>query len=162
MSAITTELLRDANTTRSGAGAEPFAAWVAGNTGLPVTYSKPIDYGKVITGAVIVAGIGSATFIFWNIVKVFLLSRWLWAVASLVRARVAFVVYLAHALLQAFILPMISGYMWNQIRHPPYMQVDQQGKPNYIAGGYSNQFAVETQIISVICGCLFLRKLVCG
>lgn len=46
---------------------------------------------------------------------------------------------------------MISGYMWNQIRKPPPMQVSQQGKPIYIANGYSNQFGVETQIISVLC-----------
>ena len=46
---------------------------------------------------------------------------------------------------------MISGYMWNQIRHPPYMQVSRAGQPQYIAAGYSNQYGVETPIISLIC-----------
>lgn len=48
---------------------------------------------------------------------------------------------------------MISGYMWNQIRKPPYMQVTREGQASYIAGGYSNQYGVETQILSVICEC---------
>lgn len=51
---------------------------------------------------------------------------------------------------------MVSGYMWNQIRKPPYMQISKEGKPNYIAGGYSNQFGVETQIVSVLCKSLLV------
>lgn len=52
----------------------------------------------------------------------------------------------------AFILTMNSGYMWNQIRHPPYMTGGQNGKAvNFIAAGYSNQYGVETHIISGIC-----------
>lgn len=31
------------------------------------------------------------------------------------------------------------------------MQVGPKGQVNYIASGFSNQFGVETQIISVIC-----------
>ena len=46
---------------------------------------------------------------------------------------------------------MTSGYMWNQIRHPPYVQAGQGGQVTYIAGGYSNQLGAETHIISAIC-----------
>lgn len=46
---------------------------------------------------------------------------------------------------------MTSGYMWNQIRHPQYVQVAQGGRLNYVAGGYSNQLGAETHIVSVIC-----------
>lgn len=47
---------------------------------------------------------------------------------------------------------MTSGYMWNQIRHPPYMVGGQNGKPvSFVASGYSNQYGVETHIISGVC-----------
>lgn len=46
---------------------------------------------------------------------------------------------------------MISGQMWNEIRAPPYMTANKDGTANYFAGGYSNQFKVETQIIAGLC-----------
>lgn len=45
--------------------------------------------------------------------------------------------------------------MWVQIRKPPPMQVNPKGGISYIAGGFSNQYGVETQIISVICESFF-------
>lgn len=41
--------------------------------------------------------------------------------------------------------------MFNQIRNVPYMMNDAQGRISYIAGGFSNQFGLETQIIAMIC-----------
>lgn len=122
---------------RQGPSAEAFASFVASQTGLPVTYSRPVDYSRVATTVTTLVTVLVAASIFWGTVKRFLLSRWLWALVSL-----------------AFILPMISGYMWNQIRHPPYMQVSRTGQPQYIAAGYSNQYSVETPIISLIYGIL--------
>lgn len=46
---------------------------------------------------------------------------------------------------------MTSGYMWNQIRRPPYVQPAHGGKVNYVAPGYSNQLGAETHIVSTIC-----------
>lgn len=46
---------------------------------------------------------------------------------------------------------MTSGYMWNQIRTPPYVQPGGNGQVSYFAGGFSNQLGVETHIISAIC-----------
>jgi hypothetical protein len=57
---------------------------------------------------------------------------------------------------------MISGYMWNQIRKPPSMQVTPQGGAIYIASGFSNQYGVETQIISVICELSFFERILCS
>lgn len=45
---------------------------------------------------------------------------------------------------------MTSGYMWNQIRHPPYVQPAQGDRVNYIAGGYSNQLGAETHIVAAV------------
>ena len=41
--------------------------------------------------------------------------------------------------------------MFNHIRHTPYVGRNQQtGAPSYIAGGFSTQFAVESQIIGLV------------
>ncbi|CAD6563727.1 MAG: oligosaccharyl transferase subunit ost3/OST6 [Cyphobasidiales sp. Tagirdzhanova-0007] len=122
---------------RSGPSAEAFASFLSQNTGLPITFDRPIDYSILVSSITGIAIVASGAFLFWNFVKIFLLSRWLWAVLSL-----------------AFILPMVSGYMWNQIRKPPYMQVTREGAASYISGGFSNQYGVETPIISMIYGVL--------
>lgn len=41
-----------------------------------------------------------------------------------------------------------SGQMWNSIRGAPYVAVGQGGKPEYIAGGFQNQYGIETQIVA--------------
>jgi len=44
-----------------------------------------------------------------------------------------------------------SGHMFNAIRHTPYISSDGRGGFSYIAGGFQNQFGVETQIMACIC-----------
>ena len=44
-----------------------------------------------------------------------------------------------------------SGHMFNTIRHTPYAQPNGHGGFNYFAGGFQNQFGIETQIIAAIC-----------
>lgn len=46
---------------------------------------------------------------------------------------------------------MCAGHMWNGIRNAPYMMMGQNGKPEYFAGGFQNQYGAETQIVSIIC-----------
>jgi oligosaccharyltransferase complex subunit gamma len=53
-----------------------------------------------------------------------------------------------------------SGHMYNTIRHTPYMQGDGRGGFNYIAGGFQNQFGVETHIIAGLCMMFSLNKLI--
>lgn len=43
-----------------------------------------------------------------------------------------------------------SGYMWNSIRGAPYIAMGQGGRPEYFAGGFQNQYGVETQIVAAI------------
>lgn len=61
-------------------------------------------------------------------------SRNLWAALSLI-----------------LILLFTSGHMFNHIRHVPYVQQNGRGGVSYIAGGFSNQFGLETQIVAVVC-----------
>jgi len=49
------------------------------------------------------------------------------------------------------VLLFTSGHMFNQIRKVPYVAGDDKGGISYFAGGFSNQFGMETQIIAAIC-----------
>jgi hypothetical protein len=48
---------------------------------------------------------------------------------------------------------MMSGFMWNQIRMPPYHGGSPQN-PEYISSGFQQQFVAETQIVAFLCKCL--------
>lgn len=49
------------------------------------------------------------------------------------------------------VLMFTSGHMYNHIRKVPYITGNQRGGITYFAGGFSNQFGIETQIIAAIC-----------
>jgi len=49
------------------------------------------------------------------------------------------------------ILLFTSGHMFNHIRKVPYVSGDGKGGINYFAGGFSNQFGLETQIVAAMC-----------
>lgn len=63
----------------------------------------------------------------------FMSNRRLWAAISIVSC-----------------LMFTSGYVWNTIRGPQFTGYS-NGNIEWIAGGFSNQFAVETQIMAVLC-----------
>lgn len=46
--------------------------------------------------------------------------------------------------------------MFNHIRKVPYVAGDGRGGISYFAGGFSNQFGMETQIVAAMCKCFFL------
>lgn len=49
------------------------------------------------------------------------------------------------------ILLFTSGHMFNHIRKVPYIAGDGKGGITYFAGGFQNQFGLETQIIAALC-----------
>jgi oligosaccharyltransferase complex subunit gamma len=49
------------------------------------------------------------------------------------------------------VLLFTSGHMFNHIRKVPYVSGDGKGGISYFAGGFQNQFGLETQIIAAIC-----------
>jgi oligosaccharyltransferase complex subunit gamma len=49
------------------------------------------------------------------------------------------------------ILLFTSGHMFNHIRKVPYVAGDGRGGISYFAGGFSNQFGMETQIVAAMC-----------
>lgn len=55
------------------------------------------------------------------------------------------------------ILLFTSGHMFNHIRKVPYVAGDGRGGISYFAGGFSNQFGLETQIVAAMCKFLFVK-----
>jgi oligosaccharyltransferase complex subunit gamma len=49
------------------------------------------------------------------------------------------------------VLLFTSGHMYNHIRKVPYVAGDGKGGVSYFAGGFQNQYGMETQIIACIC-----------
>jgi oligosaccharyltransferase complex subunit gamma len=49
------------------------------------------------------------------------------------------------------VLLFTSGHMFNHIRKVPYVSGDGKGGVSYFAGGFQNQFGLETQIVAAMC-----------
>lgn len=49
------------------------------------------------------------------------------------------------------VLLFTSGHMFNHIRKVPYVSADGKGGVSYFAGGFQNQFGLETQIVAAMC-----------
>ena len=95
---------------------------------------RPINW--VLWIAVITSILGGVTFIsiIWQYLVPIIQNRNLWAAISLI-----------------LILLFTSGHMFNHIRKVPYVAGDGRGGISYFAGGFSNQFGLETQIIAAMC-----------
>ena len=57
------------------------------------------------------------------------------------------------------ILLFTSGHMFNHIRKVPYVAGDGRGGISYFAGGFQNQYGMETQIVAAMCKCLFSLRM---
>jgi len=57
------------------------------------------------------------------------------------------------------VLMFTSGHMYNHIRKVPYVTGNGKGGITYFAGGFSNQFGIETQIIAAVCKSICLQAL---
>jgi len=60
------------------------------------------------------------------------------------------------------VLMFTSGHMYNHIRKTPYISGDGRGGIQYFAGGFGNQFGMETQIIAAIYGVLAFSTIALG
>lgn len=80
--------------------------------------------------------LGAVTFVSvaWPYILPVVQNRNLWAAISLV-----------------IVLLFTSGHMFNHIRKVPYVAGDGRGGMSYFAGGFSNQFGLETQIVAAMC-----------
>lgn len=120
----------------SGTSADFVQSWLA--RGLPhgphPRVVRPINYVKIITTTVGVLGGLTALTVAAPYLLPIIQNRNLWAALSLIA-----------------ILLFTSGHMFNHIRKVPYVAGDGKGKVSYFAGGFQNQFGLETQIIAALC-----------
>ncbi|KAL8846752.1 MAG: hypothetical protein Q9221_008178 [Calogaya cf. arnoldii] len=98
---------------------------------------RPINYMRLVTITTALLGLVS----FFSVAAPYIIpiiqNRNLWAAISLIT-----------------ILLFTSGHMFNHIRKVPYVAGDGKGGISYFAGGFSNQFGLETQIVAAMYGTL--------
>ncbi|KAK2062138.1 OST3/OST6 family protein [Colletotrichum caudatum] len=99
--------------------------------------TRPINWMRLISLTTIVLGAGTVLVTASPYILPIIQNRNLWAAISLIA-----------------ILLFTSGHMFNHIRKVPYVASDGRGGISYFAGGFQNQFGLETQIVAAIYGVL--------
>lgn len=97
-------------------------------------FNRPINWVKLVTITTIVLGGLTGAFVAWPYVMPVLQNRNIWAGFCII-----------------LILLFTSGYMFNHIRGTPYVGGNGKGGISYFAGGFQNQFGLESQIVAGIC-----------
>ena len=95
---------------------------------------RPLNYVRIVTTTTILLGIATFVSVAWPYILPIVQNRNLWAAISLI-----------------IVLLFTSGHMFNHIRKVPYVSGDGKGGITYFAGGFSNQFGLETQIVAAMC-----------
>ena len=95
---------------------------------------RPVNYIRIVTITTTLLGIVSCLSVAYPYILPVVQNRNLWAGVSLIT-----------------ILLFTSGHMFNHIRKVPYVAGDGKGGISYFAGGFSNQFGMETQIVAAMC-----------
>ncbi|CDU24908.1 related to OST3-oligosaccharyltransferase gamma subunit [Sporisorium scitamineum] len=98
------------------------------------SYKQPLNR-KLITASItgLIALVGAVFFLGPYVPLLFQSSKPIWMLLSI-----------------GSMIIFNSGYMWNSIRGAPYIAMGQGGRPEYFAGGFQNQYGVETQIVAAI------------
>ena len=95
---------------------------------------RPVNYVRIVTITTTLLGTVSFFSVAYPYILPVIQNRNLWAGISLI-----------------IILLFTSGHMYNHIRKVPYVAGDGKGGISYFAGGFSNQFGMETQIVAAMC-----------
>lgn len=121
---------------QSPQSAEQVRSWIARHLqGRPhPQVVRPVNW--VLWIAVTTTILGGFTFlsVAWPYLLPVFQNRNVWAAISLI-----------------LILLFTSGHMFNHIRKVPYVAGDGRGGISYFAGGFSNQYGLETQIVAAMC-----------
>ncbi|KAI6082566.1 hypothetical protein F4821DRAFT_246767 [Hypoxylon rubiginosum] len=99
--------------------------------------SRPINYIAWIVSVVLALFFAAVGYNIWPYVLPVIQNRNVWAGLSLIG-----------------ILLFTSGQMFNRIRKVPYVAGDGRGGISYFAGGFQNQYGLETQIVAFMYGVL--------
>ncbi|KAI9875712.1 MAG: oligosaccharyl transferase subunit ost3/OST6 [Pleopsidium flavum] len=98
---------------------------------------RPVNYVRIVVVTTTILGLITFLSVAAPYILPVIQNRNLWAAISLIT-----------------ILLFTSGHMFNHIRKVPYVSGDGKGGINYFAGGFSNQFGLETQIVAAMYGVL--------
>jgi len=94
---------------------------------------RPVNYTRIVVAITSLLGIITFATVAYPYVLPVIQNRNLWAAISLIA-----------------VLLFTSGHMFNHIRKVPYVSGDGRGGITYFAGGFSNQFGMETQIVAAM------------
>src|SRR5258706_6521684 len=120
----------------SGFDTEALIEQISRTTPVPIPYSPPPNYSAFIT-----IGLGALSLILAaRFLTPIFTSRWTWA-ALVIGGSTIFT----------------SGFMFVRIRGAPWV-AHRNGQPQWMAGGYQNQFGMEVQVIGAICTLSFLIR----
>ena len=121
--------------------ADPIHSWISRQLpGIPhPALVRPINYLKITVTITSILGVISLFTLAAPYILPIIQNRNLWAAVSLIS-----------------VLLFTSGQMFNHIRKVPYVASDGRGGLSYFAGGFQNQFGMETQIVAAMCKFLFL------
>lgn len=116
--------------------ADGIHAWISRNLpeGPHPPIVRPINYLKIVSVTTAVLGLITFVTVAAPYILPVIQNRNLWAAFSLI-----------------MVLLFTSGHMFNHIRKVPYVAGDGKGGISYFAGGFQNQFGMETQIVAAIC-----------
>ena len=115
--------------------AEPFHKFLQSTLQLPpFPIVRPFNWQKLFMTISSIVMIGLVTKLAWPQIHKIITDKTVWTLGCIM-----------------IILMFTSGYMFNAIRHTQFTQPNGRGGFNYIAGGFQNQFGVETQIVATIC-----------
>lgn len=123
-------------TPHSPQNADTIHSWIARNLaeGPTPKLVRPFNWLKFVSVTTAIAG----TITFLTVAAPYLVpiiqNRNLWAAVSLIA-----------------VLLFTSGHMFNHIRKVPYVSGDGKGGISYFAGGFQNQYGLETQIVAAMC-----------
>lgn len=95
---------------------------------------RPINYMRIVSVVTSILAVVTVCTVLAPYILPIIQNRNLWAAISLIA-----------------VLLFTSGQMFNHIRKVPYVAGDGKGGISYFAGGFQNQFGMETQIVAAIC-----------
>ncbi|KAH8902761.1 OST3/OST6 family protein [Coniochaeta sp. PMI_546] len=98
---------------------------------------RPFNWIKWFTVFTFISGFSTLAYVAWPYIMPIAQNRNVWAAVSLIA-----------------ILLFTSGHMFNHIRKVPYIAGDGKGGISYFAGGFQNQYGMETQIVAAMYGVL--------
>jgi len=119
--------------TQNHVPAETLAWWISTHSVHEPKIQRPFNWTKLFISVTSLLVSATILKLSYKTLQPAIYSRNLWAAISLI-----------------LILLFTSGHMFNHIRGVPYVVNDGRGGVSYIAGGFSNQFGMETQIVALV------------